>query len=490
MAKRPHNLRSIANEVVAIGGEVAELVGSTRSGGGKKLKVEEVVPAAARTISSLRDIGYELPQAIADLVDNSVSAGASCVNVDLIFDGTDSWIRVSDNGSGMDTSTLTEALRYGSVRDYDGDDLGKFGFGLKTASTSQCRRVVVASRRSPERARIEARALDLEHIEKTDRWEILIVDPSERPAHLTDPLQETTGTVVLWEDLDRVLDYKDPWGGWAKRKLLEQAEAVAEHLGMVFHRFISGEVKRTRLKIFVNGSKVEAWDPFCKAETATTPLPEHDFRVASENGVGIVRVRPYVLPEKGDFSDVAAWQRASGPLKWNRQQGFYVYRANRLIQWGGWSRMRTSDEHLKLARVAIDFSPDLDSTFGINISKAIVKLPSDLRSDLEPVVAQVVRVANQRYRKESKSGGPSQPSPRPSHSPPSSSARRGALAGGSGHGGNPPQPPPVDAEDKSAQSTRQAIEEAARAAGEQEALEKIVASLRRTAPEVAHELGW
>lgn len=144
-----------------------------------RVRVEEVVPAASRTIASLRDIGYELPQAVADLVDNSVSAGAKNVRIDIRFDGTESWIRIADDGDGMDTATLTESLRYGSSRQYQSDDLGKFGFGLKTASTSQCRRVTVASRRAKERARIEVRCLDLAHIERTDRWEILIVEPSE-----------------------------------------------------------------------------------------------------------------------------------------------------------------------------------------------------------------------------------------------------------------------------------------------------------------------
>ena len=376
-----------------------------RSGALRKPRVEQVVPAAARTISSLRDIGYALPQAVADLVDNSVAAGATTVSVDLHFDGSDSWVRIADDGHGMDSAALTESLRYGSARDYDDEDLGKFGFGLKAASTSQCRRVVVASRIAPERARIEARALDLGHIERTNRWEILVVDPAERPPHLTAPLRTTTGTVVLWEDLDRILDYKDPLGTWARRKLLSQADAIAEHLSMVFHRFLSGEAPGSKLRILVNGSGIEPWDPFCRSEQATTTLPEHDFRVSSENGMGIVHVRPYVLPEKSDFSDTAAWQRASGPLKWNRQQGLYIYRANRLIQWGSWARIRTLDEHSKLARVALDFSPILDAAFGINISKAIVSLPVDLRDDIEPIINQVARIASQRYRKGSDSKG-------------------------------------------------------------------------------------
>ena len=459
--------------------------------------MEEVVPAAARTISSLRDIGYEMPQAVADLVDNSISAGAKSVSIDLHFEGTDSWVRIADDGFGMDAATLTEALRYGSKREYSDEDLGKFGFGLKAASTSQCRRVVVASRIALQRARIEARALDLDHIEQTDRWEILIVDPVNRPDYLVEPLQTTTGTVVLWEDLDRVLDYKDPWGGWARRRLLDRADAIAEHLGMVFHRFLAGEVAGHKLQIRINGSNVEPWDPFCRSEQATTALPEHDIPVASENGVGIVRVRPYVLPDKAYFSDTAAWQRASGALKWNRQQGFYIYRANRLVQWGGWSRIRTIDEHSKLARVSIDFSPNLDAVFSINISKAIVKLPADLREGIDDVVNQVVRIASQRYRKggDGKSSTPRQPSASPGSptvDPPASippvnsgHTTTGIQSGASvGESHNNKMKPPVE------RSKRHAIEAAARAAGELDALGRIVASLRHTAPEVARDLGW
>ena len=213
-------------------------------------------------------------------MDNSIAANATRVAIELHFDGGDSWIRISDNGEGMDATTLNESLRYGSARAYDSDDLGKFGFGLKTASTSQCRRVTVASRRSLLRARVEVRALDLDHIERTNRWEILVVEPEDRPALLTGPLQTAPGTVVLWEDLDRILDYKDPWGNWAKRKLLDGAAAIAEHLGMVFHRFLAGDVPGSELEILINGSAVDPWDPFCRTEN-TTFLDEHDFREIS-----------------------------------------------------------------------------------------------------------------------------------------------------------------------------------------------------------------
>src|SRR4051794_1108554 len=94
---------------------------------GIRQRVEEIIPSAARTVASLRDIGYDTPRAIADLVDNSVAAGATRIDITLHFDGQKSWIRVADNGDGMDAATLLEAVRYGSQRDYSADDLGKFG---------------------------------------------------------------------------------------------------------------------------------------------------------------------------------------------------------------------------------------------------------------------------------------------------------------------------------------------------------------------------
>lgn len=457
-------------------------------------KVEEVVPAASRTINSLRDIGYELPQAIADIVDNSVEAGATEVRVDLAFEGLRSWIRIADNGVGMATDTITESLRIGSMREYGDDDLGKFGFGLKTASISQCRRVVVASRIAPQRARVEARVFDLAHIERTNRWEVLVLSPEDRPEHLTSPLQESTGTVVLWEDLDRILTYKDPDGQWAKQRMLTEAENIAQHLAMVFHRFLSGTARgREKVDIFINDAVVEPWDPFCTDEPATDQIDPSHYEVVSEGHQGIVTLQPYVLPGQSEFSGSGAWNRASGPNKWNNQQGLYIYRADRLIQWGGWSRLRVIDEHTKLARVSLDFTPDLDAAFGINISKAIVKLPSELKDAIQPEIKRVCSLADDRYRKSDRPKRPKSP-PRPP-SPPQSSPGGGPAPWPGGYGLpplTPPSPaPPNDPTGRpSTPKSRAALERAAAEAGEDEALNRIVTTLQRLSPEVAHDLGW
>ena len=275
----------------------------------------------------------------------------------------------------MGGRTITEAMRYGTERDYEEDDLGKFGLGLKTASMSQCRRLTVASRTSKSTARMEVRQLDLDFVEQTNEWDIIILGSEGRPKAVAEPLMVHRGTAVLWEDLDRILTYQDPSGGWAKRYLLELAGTIEQHVSMVFHGFLAGEVRGKKLRITINGSQVEPWDPFARREDESEELKTEDFAVSTPYGSGVVQLTPFVLPPKASFSSTAAWQRSSGPRGWNPQQGFYVYRAHRLIQSGGWSHTRVVDEHTKLARIALTFSPALDSAFEINVAKMRITLP-------------------------------------------------------------------------------------------------------------------
>lgn len=451
-----------------------------------------VVPSAARLVTALRDVGYDFAGAVADLVDNSIAAGATIVDVTARFDGGDSWLRIADNGHGMDAASINEALRFGAERDYSVDDLGKFGLGLKTASLSQCRRITVASRTSPTRARIEARELNLDRMEKEDTWEIEILPAYERSEDLTGPLQGQVGTVVLWQQLDRVLPYRNQWGERARRGLFEHLERLEQHLGMVFQRFIDGEVPRRRkLRIIVNGNVVAAGDPFARGESATEALLEQDFDVAHAGVAGIVTFRPHVLPTKEEFSTTDQFDRL-GRGQWNQSQGLWIYRANRLIQAGGWNRLRAADEHTKFARAALDFHPELDPAFGINIAKMRVNLPPGLRDSLRPPIETLVRRAKQRYG--ARPAGALRPGAGRRGPAPSDVAARdkpsprsaGAITGGQATAGAAaPEPVGVPAV-----PARQALEAAAGVAGEGPALDRIITQLRDDDPEAARALGW
>jgi hypothetical protein len=360
----------------------------------------EVIPAARRLISSLRDMGYEFATAVADLVDNSIEASATVVKIDVEFEGEDSWVRIADNGEGMTSKALREAMRYGSSREYGGGDLGKFGLGLKVASLSQCRRLSVASRARRERSEITAYSWDLGHIERTNRWELIPAVRNIVGSRLCAPLKGSSGTVVLWERLDRILGYERPDGESARRRLAGMCREIEGHLAMVFHRFLAGEARgRPSLRIMVNGNEVVPWDPFARGERATKKLNPVHIPVGCPGLKGEVTLEPFVLPHQADFSSPDNFKRASGPANWNQQQGFYVYRADRLIQSGGWCRIRTLDEHTKLARIALHFSPRLDHAFRVNVSKMRVQLPTSIREQLAAAIAPVTKLANDFYRR-------------------------------------------------------------------------------------------
>lgn len=405
----------------------------------------EVIPSARRLIHSLRDMGYEFAAAVADLIDNSIEAMADTIRIDLQWKGRDSYIIIADNGIGLSASQLQEALRFGSERDYEIEDLGKFGLGLKTASLSQCLRLIVASRNNERRADIHAYCWDLSHVEATNRWEILPIKSTELDHEIRQHLKETTGTVVVWERLDRILGYNKPDGEHARKHFLTMCRELEEHLAMVFHRFLAGEVRGRRLAIYLNNNKVMPWDPFARSEAATEKLTSVSIRVEGIKGRSDVVLEPYVLPPQAKFSTPEAFNRTSGPSKWNRQQGFYIYRADRMIQSGGWSNLRTLDEHTKLARIALSFSPRLDDEFKINVPKMRVALPATIRDEVSKAIGPAVKLANLAYRNGERGHSPPTRSPSITPSSLSSTTNSGSSTGDNpGTNGQTPKEPSAE----------------------------------------------
>ena len=362
----------------------------------------EVTPSAKRLVTSLRSIGHSPPTAIADLIDNSVSAGASVVQVRI--DQTDAgWrILIADDGTGIRDRDLDEAMRFGTRRGYGASDLGRFGLGLKTASTSLGRKVTVVTRTAPSHRRLRSRVLDLDHIDSTDRWEILDGRGSRAERIAGDHyLDRAPGTVVVIEALDRVFTgIEGPDGPGGKHRMTSIRKKVSFHLRMVFHRLLEDG----RLVIGVNGRALDPWDPFALTMAAVVRRPEKRIRVFSGDDHQDVMFRPYILPARheleatGELSAEEVFKDLGGPSHWNRQQGFYIYRGDRMIQSGGWCGLRAIDEHTKLARVALDFSPDLDALFSVDIAKMRATLPSEVRSALEIPVHELCRGADEKYR--------------------------------------------------------------------------------------------
>jgi len=249
----------------------------------------DATPRASALIESLRDIGYSLPTALADIIDNSITADASSVRIfaDTIAD--DPSIAIVDNGCGMDQAELIEALRPGSKNPREKrqpSDLGRFGLGLKSASFSQCRRLTVVSRKN---GKVSGARWDLDEVAETDRWEIsLIEEPSDVPQ--ADLLRES-GTLVLWEKLDRV-DGGYRYDSKRRAQHINSALAGAErHIRIVFHRFIE-RTGKGRLSISINNRVLDPIDPFASRHPKTQPDQPEELHLAQ----GVVHFQSFTIP--------------------------------------------------------------------------------------------------------------------------------------------------------------------------------------------------
>lgn len=386
------------------------------------MKTLKTDPGAKRLMESLRNMGYECSTAIADLVDNSIAADASEIYVDIIpkqdtrldhipkQDFHPAAIVIADNGKGLDREELHEAMRFGTHKEYSLSDLGKYGLGLKTASLSQCRILTVSSKAKAARGvrpRSHAMRWDIDHVYETNDWNLLVpeddeLEPWEKEA-LDQSVAEENGTVVLWTNLDGTLSLLSVNNVRERERFLAHLiEEVSGHLKMVFHRFMLGTVTgRRKLNIYLCGELLVPWDPFCRNEK-TDELDILRLPVVSEEADGskleeTVTVSPFILPREDEFSSQDACKEASGPKNWNQQQGFYFYRNNRLLQAGGWSRLRTIDEHTKLLRVAVDFPGELDRSFAINITKMRAGIPAEIRDKIESSISTWAKIARARY---------------------------------------------------------------------------------------------
>jgi hypothetical protein len=352
-----------------------------------------VDPKPDSIAESLRAFGYSLGDAVADLVDNSLSVASKHINLTFWWDGPSSWIRVEDDGHGMKESDLVEAMRMGSrnPREFrDSTDLGRFGLGLKTASFSQCRRVIVRSRANG--AEEATRCWDLDVIQRTRKWALLRAAPdSPGEKALGHVPVGASGTVVLWQEMDRVVSNSPTADRAAHALFLESARGVEAHLGMVFHRYLTG---RDSVEITVNGTaNVQPWDPFLENDSSTQPLPPEAFG----SGDRAVTVRPFVLPHQSRLAE-GTFQSAAGPRGWNAQQGFYIYRNRRLIVPGGWLGMYHQEEHYKLARIQVDLGNALDAEWHIDVRKVRARPPDELRKELRRIADATRKLAVEVYR--------------------------------------------------------------------------------------------
>jgi hypothetical protein len=347
-------------------------------------------PDAGAMIESLRAFGYDLPTSISDLIDNSIFAGAKNVWLKFYWNGENSTISIKDDGYGMNESELINAMRPGSrspLDERDTDDLGRFGLGLKTASFSQCRKLTVATKSAKQN--IAIRCWDIDEVVKTGEWRLFKINIKNTDGCFSDLENMEHGTIVLWENIDRIVTGTRVESEKDQRLFLERVDNVKKHLAMVFHRFL----ERGRFKIWINDRTVESWDPLLNNEKATQLLNEESFLIS-----GKMVVNPYVLPHRSKIDD-ETYNLAEGLKGWNAQQGFYIYRNERLILAGNWLGLGfKKDEHYKLARIQVDIPNSMDMEWEIDVKKSIARPPAVLRDDLKRIAKLTRERAADIYR--------------------------------------------------------------------------------------------
>lgn len=253
-------------------------------------------------------------------------------------------------------------------------DLGRYGLGLKTASFSQCRCLTVASLKDGSLTTLRW-DLDVLAQSPDDGWRLL-EGPALGSENYLSPLQQTKkGTLVLWEKLDRIIT-----PGFTEQDFLDLIDVVERHVAMVFHRYLAK--LRNNLCLSINGKPVVPWDPFLSSHSATWSSPVETL--ACEGG--IAEVQCFVLPHK-DRLDTKNFESAAGPDGWTSQQGFYVYRNERLLVAGGWlglgqGRSWTREESHRLARIQLDIPNTADAEWKIDIRKSKARPPVSIRPKL------------------------------------------------------------------------------------------------------------
>jgi hypothetical protein len=333
------------------------------------VKAEIAKPNPKSTINSYRSFGYNLSTAIADIIDNSISANSNEIRLEYKWNGQDTFISISDNGIGMNKEELVLAMTPGSKdpeEERSEKDLGRFGMGLKTASFSQCKRLTCIARR--EGYAIIKRCWDIDFINTENEWQLL--DYVSDNSFLEKVEKQKSGTLVLWEKLDRIVGNAEAKNESVKSAFYQEMVKVKHHLSLVFHKFIESK----RIKIFFQNAEIEAYNPFL---LNLSPKPE----MGQPESFGNVEITYFILPHMSEIGKTD-YEKSGGSLGWFQEQGFYIYRGDRLLLAGDWLGLEKKRDYSKLARIAVNFTNANDFNWHLDIKKSTATPPIEIRKEL------------------------------------------------------------------------------------------------------------
>ena len=334
-------------------------------------------PVASALMASARSFGnYDLAAALADLIDNSIRAKAK--NISILFEPMegDVVVRIKDNGNGMSRDELISAMRPASANpedERDPSDLGRFGWGLKSASLSQAKVLTVVSWVDTE---FTSAIWDIDNLED---WSMELSIGEEARKLLKSNPNSKTGTEVIWSHCDRLLDLQISTS--IDEQLNEKISHANKQLSLIFHRYISGEVGY-KLSIEIQGQLLNPLDPFMSLHPATQTIDEEVKKLQGKDGIF---VKPFIIPHFSKLT-IEEKEMLGGDEGLVRNQGFYVYRNKRLIIHGTWFRLIPHGELTQLMRVRVDLPNTLDKDWKITLDKSDAQLPVFLRTALKEML--------------------------------------------------------------------------------------------------------
>ena len=354
-------------------------------------KEKDNIPQADQLMGSMRSMGYSFESAVADVIDNSISA--SCSTIKLLFPTnrmSPLFFGILDDGWGMANEKLFEAMRYGCATSESArklEDLGRFGLGMKSASLSQCRVLTVASKCHEK---ICAYTWDYNLILKKKRWVVLELNKAEIDSlpYIDRLKEQPQGTLVLWSDFDILSKSNDGQVFDSLRGIRGQLE---EYLSLIFHRYLTA--KNNKICIYLDNTEIKPIDPFLEEHPKTTTKPERTIAILDTTGnEQLIRIKTFVLPYISDLSEKDKKQ-LGGVENLRQKQGFYVYRNRRLIDWGTWYGMKPRAELTKNARIRVDIPNTLDDIWSIDIKKQKVSIPKRIQNQLRQTVFDALEIS-------------------------------------------------------------------------------------------------
>lgn len=355
------------------------------------MNIIENRPDAYILIKALRSIGYDFQSAIADIIDNSISAKATKIEVKFPTHNVDSSVHFVDNGEGMTREELIEALRFGTDKpDRNEKDLGRFGLGLKTASFSQCLKFSVISKKN---GFINGFCWDYDYIATKPGWPMIELNETE----ISDTIERhslrelESFTIVIWEKFDRLDSSKNVINNTSDI-FLEYMDEAYEHCSLVFHEFTS-----EGLHILFNGRRLKKVDPFLSNHNKTDTTAPEQINVKDKKGNNVkIDVQFFVLPFLKDLSP--ADRELTGGDALLDKQGFYVYRNKRLLIYGTWFRMQRPDALSKNARIKVNIPTQLDEMWGIDVKKQKAIIPKVVLEQLRAKMVGLTKKSKRIYQ--------------------------------------------------------------------------------------------